>query len=99
LAEILRLATPPDSSPHDPEPVSLDAVYVLTLGIQSRHAGRLRNVSGDSPYGLALRDLISATATIITSARSTLDDSEDVEQRAIDLLDVVIDDIVATIPD
>lgn len=99
LAEIVRLATPADPYASDPQPVRLDAVYLLTFGIRSQHAGRLTKISGDSHHGLALRDLISATASIITNARKTMDDSEDVEQRALDLLDAVIADIVATIPD
>lgn len=99
LAAIARLAAPADPFRDDPGPVPLDAVFRLTLGFHPRQAGRLRKITGDSKNGVALRDLIAATATICTRSRETMHDSEDVEQRACDLLDAVIDEVVATIPD
>jgi hypothetical protein len=97
LREIARLAAAREDG-YQPLPIAIDAVYVLTLGLVSRSAQRLRKIASDSKNGAALRGAIAATASFITHAREVQAD-EGVEQLALDALDTLISEIVATIPD
>lgn len=98
LAEIARLATVPPRI-DEPDAIPLDAVYTLTLGLVSKHSRRLRKITSDSHTGVRLRGAIDATASSITYMRELALGNEALEQQALDVLDAIIAEIVATIPD